>query len=154
MPNKENFDIAGAPRQAGKGIPYHPTDEQRQWVKTMVATGAEHGMIAHMLGISHDTVQRHYGEELKTGAAEANAAIASRLFEDARAGNTVAQIFWLKCRAGWRDKDAYERLDNMATPAPAPIPANDSVIEGQFERVDEHEAARAYQRFIRGDDVG
>lgn len=55
-------------------------------------------------GIDVKTLKKHYADELATGATRANAKVAMKLFQLASSGNVTAQIFWLKNRAGWRDK--------------------------------------------------
>jgi hypothetical protein len=39
--------------------------------------------------------------ELDRGVAEANATVSGHLLAAAKAGNVIAQIFWLKTRAHW-----------------------------------------------------
>lgn len=83
--------------------PYKPTDQNRLQVKTLAAVGIRHEDIAAKLGISVDTLTRYYRQELDDGRVDANAVVAKSLYEQARAGNTSAMIFWLKTRAGWKE---------------------------------------------------
>jgi hypothetical protein len=45
-------------------------------------------------------------DDLDCGVAEANAIVSGSLFAAAKGGNVVAQIFWLKTRAQWRERAA------------------------------------------------
>lgn len=88
---------------------YTPTARERLQVKTMAGLGLTHEGISVVLGISAPTLRKHFRHELNVGAEEANAQVAASLFRQAThpvKPNTVAAIFWLKCRAHWRDHDA------------------------------------------------
>jgi hypothetical protein len=85
---------------------HEPTEEGRRTVKAMAAFGIPHIDIARALGISAPTLRRHYRGELQTGQTVATAKVAQNLFRIATGdgrGAVQAAIFWLKCRAGWRD---------------------------------------------------
>ena len=49
-----------------------------------------------------------FDKELDTSKARANAIISQSLFKKAKDGNVVAQIFWLKTQAGWKEKNYHE----------------------------------------------
>ena len=84
---------------------YEPTDEQRRTVKTMAGFGVPHEDIATFLGIDPKTLRKHFRAELDRGTVEANAKVAQSLFQMATQGkNVAAAIFWMKARAGWREK--------------------------------------------------
>jgi hypothetical protein len=85
-----------------------PTAEQRKTVRSMAAYGTLQEQIARYLGLrSPKTLRRHFREELDRGAQEANAMVAQSLYQQATSGkNTAAAIFWLKSRAGWRERAA------------------------------------------------
>ena len=58
-----------------------------------------------MLDIDAKTPRRHYRQELDRGAVEATAKVAQSLFQMATVDkNVAAAIFWMKARAGWREK--------------------------------------------------
>ena len=84
------------------------TDENRRLVKMLAAVGARVDDIGTKLGISHDTVLNHYRQELEEGRIDANAQVAQTLFQQAKSGNTAAMIFWMKTRAGWKEKTTHE----------------------------------------------
>src|SRR5688500_9198074 len=88
--------------------PHLPTDPSRQMVKGLIGCGFKVDDVAKMLAIDPKTLRKHYPAELDTGHLTANAAVAQSLFKKATAGtgkdSVTAAIFWLKARAGWRDK--------------------------------------------------
>ena len=90
--------------------PMEPTDEQRRQVKAMAAYGIPHLDISAVLQIDAKTLRKHFWIELQTGAIEANAKVAQSLFkratEAAGSSGTQAAIFWLRCRAGWKEIEA------------------------------------------------
>lgn len=84
---------------------YEPTPDQRRTVKTMAGFGIPHTDIAPFIGIDTKTLRKHFREELDRGMTEANAKVAQSLFLMATQGkNVAAAIFWMKARAGWREK--------------------------------------------------
>ena len=61
--------------------------------------------------MSVDTLTRHYGEVLETAATLANTKVADTLYRRAisgEKGSEAAMMFWLKCRAGWRENEMSE----------------------------------------------
>lgn len=82
---------------------HEPDDKSRQTVSMMTAIGIQQTEIAQFLAISVPTLHKHYRREMDTGLVRANTTIAGRLFAAAEKGNTTAQIFWLKTRAGWTE---------------------------------------------------
>lgn len=84
---------------------FEPTDEQRRMVKVMSGFGIPQPDIATHLGIDAKTLRKHFREELDRGMTEANMRVAQSLFNMATTGgNVAAAIFWMKARAGWREK--------------------------------------------------
>jgi hypothetical protein len=69
--------------------------------------GRQRPSCANIIGCDAKTLRKHFRYELDRGAAEADAAVASYLFANAKGGNVTAQIFWLK-RARWRERRAPE----------------------------------------------
>jgi len=104
-----------------------PTGEQRRLVKSLVACGIRQEEIARVIGIrSPKTLRKHFREELDRGAPEANYNVAQSLYQKATAGDTEAAKFWLKCRAGWKDRPGFEAGTN---PAPPFIVAQDPGVQ-------------------------
>lgn len=99
-------------RQRGRPA-YEPTDKDRLTVRSMSAYGIPEYDIAKVLSIDPKTLRKHFWAELETGHIQANAKVAESLFKKATGeGNQAVQaaIFWLKARAGWRDRAAEEML--------------------------------------------
>jgi hypothetical protein len=62
--------------------------------------------------VSLPTLRKYYFRELEVGHIESTAKVAQSLFKQATdpvKPNVAAGIFWMKCRAGWRE-DAGEAL--------------------------------------------
>ena len=82
-----------------------PTDEQRRMARVMSGFGIPQPDIAAHFGIDAKTLRKHFREELDRGMTEANLKVAQSLFNMATTGgNVAAAIFWMKARAGWREK--------------------------------------------------
>jgi len=92
-----------------QGVEFEPTEEQRRLVRAMAGFGIRQDDIAAHLEIDPKTLRKHFRRELDRGAVEANAKVAQSLFNMATQGNNVAAaIFWMKARAGWREKHDLE----------------------------------------------
>ena len=88
--------------------PFKPTDELRAKVRQLSVVGLPQDDIATLIECSAKTLRKHFRRELDQGGAEANALIAGYLFQNAKAGNVAAQIFWLKTRARWKEMPVPE----------------------------------------------
>ena len=55
--------------------PHEPTPALRRLVEHHAATGTLHRQIAKLLGLSLNTLKKHYREELDLGLARANAVV-------------------------------------------------------------------------------
>ena len=91
-----------------QGVEHKPTEEKRKLVKALSSVGITYEDISDKLNISSDTLVKHYKEELRDGRVDANAQIAQSLFQNAKGGNTSAQMFWLKTRAQWKETNGLE----------------------------------------------
>jgi hypothetical protein len=88
---------------------FEPTEAQRLTVKSLAACGIRQEEIASKIGIrSPKTLREHFGEELASGVTDANYKVAKTVYEKAIKGDMYAAQFWLRCRANWRDRAAYE----------------------------------------------
>jgi hypothetical protein len=88
-----------------QGYSFQPTDEQRKTVRVMAGFGIPQPEIAILLDIDPKTLRVHFRRELDRGSVEATAKVAQTLFQMATSGhNTAASIFWMKARAGWRER--------------------------------------------------
>jgi hypothetical protein len=114
---------------AGRPSKYKP--EYAELAMNYCLLGATDVEIAQFLGVSLRTVadwkvvHEDFAEALTTGKEKADAKVVGALYRGALAGNTTAQIFWLKNRRkeDWRDKVDHE----VAGKDGAPI---------QYERVE------------------
>src|SRR5258706_9162878 len=92
------------------GRPKHkPTEEQRTKVQQLAACGVSHEKIAQIMGFrSPKTLRAHYRKVLDVAATEANATVAAALYSNAvNLKVTQAQMFWLRSRAGWKDRPDF-----------------------------------------------
>lgn len=101
---------------------FKPTDEQRKTVRAMVAYGVPLDDVSSVIGIDRKTLSKHFPEEIANAAAEANAKVAQALYRQAvDQGNTTAQIFWLKTKAGWKETQAFEHTGRDGEPLQAVV---------------------------------
>lgn len=91
-------------------------------VEQLAAEGLSQVQIAHMLGISPDTLTARKQDSpviaaaLNKGRVKIVQELVNLLVEQARAGNVAANIFALKNLAGWKDR--VEVSDGDGTPQP------------------------------------
>lgn len=107
-----------------RGRPAHkPSKESREIVKNLAIAGFTRPHICQALGIgSNQTLSKHYGDELREGHLLATAAVAGKLFDKCMGGDTSAMIFWMKARAGWRDRtDINHTSDDGSMTPPTTI---------------------------------
>jgi hypothetical protein len=83
-------------------------DGVREKVRYLAGVGLPQDDIAKIVGCAPKTLRKRCRNDLDRGIAEANATMCGYLFAAAKAGNVVAQIFWLKTKAHWREKTAPE----------------------------------------------
>jgi hypothetical protein len=85
---------------------FHATDEHRRQVMMLAGFGFTHTIIGNFLNIDEKTLRKFFRRELDIGPTEANLRVANALYKNATTnGNVTAQIFWMKSRMGWRDRD-------------------------------------------------
>lgn len=88
------------------------TKENSTLVSELKSFGITNEHISRRLGITPDTLIKHYPYELETAQETANAKIASKLFKKAYEDEDLtAIIFWLKTRARWRTEDNTQNLE-------------------------------------------
>jgi DNA-binding Lrp family transcriptional regulator len=91
-------------------------DAKRERVRYLAGLGVPQNDIARLIGCSPKTLRKRFRDELDRGVAEANAVISGSLFAAAKAGNTTAQIFWLKTRAHWHERGPDGAVQDAAEP--------------------------------------
>ncbi len=87
---------------------FEPTGSQRLRVAVLVACGNPRGQVAASLGIDTKTLRKCFAREIREAKKVASGRMAAKLYEAGMAGNIVAQIFWLKTQAGWRETAGLE----------------------------------------------
>src|ERR1700677_1040127 len=84
---------------------FEPTEDQRRTVRALSGYWVPQEGIAIHVGIDAKTLRKHFRDELDRGFVEATAKVAQTLFHLATVEKNVAcVIFWMKARAGWREK--------------------------------------------------
>lgn len=91
--------------------PHQVTPETAAQVEALAGYGVRQDEIAAYLGIDPKTLRKHYREQLDKGEIRANVDVARALHKQATEGNVTAAIFWLKARAGWRDRPQQVVVD-------------------------------------------
>jgi hypothetical protein len=69
----------------------------------LALAGVARDDIAKAMGMDIKTLNRYYGRDIDEAVREANALVADRLLQKALNGDTTCMLFWLKCKAGWRE---------------------------------------------------
>lgn len=93
---------------------FEPAAQDRKTVETMAAFGIPEDEIARAIGgrgIDPKTLRKYFSQELAVGTTIANTAVAKTLYRMATSGKQpAATMFWLKCRAGWRERPGPEPI--------------------------------------------
>ncbi len=90
---------------------YEPTPADRATVQNLAACGVSHVEIARCLGtegIDPHTLYKYFREELDTSLTKVKALAMSKVVMAMQAGEPWAVCFFLKCRAGWRERSEVE----------------------------------------------
>ena len=117
------------PRKRGHP-PHEPTKALRDTVRLHAIVGTRHEMIAQVLQIDVKTLYKYYRRELDTARDLANAQVGGALFNKALAGDTTAQIFWMKTRARWKEELAIDLKSSDGSMSPAK-PTRAEILEAQ-----------------------
>lgn len=97
-------------------LPAHkPTDVLRAQVEALAGFGVIEDEIAAYIGVTGKTLRKYYRAQLDVGHVKANVAVARRLFAHATGDSVAAAIFWLKARAGWREKVEVAHSGDIGT---------------------------------------
>lgn len=118
---------------------YQPDIATSEAVKCMVAAGITQKVMAAVLKIAPNTLTKHYAAELETGKDALIAHATGKLMQAVNRGELAAIFFFLKCRAGWQEKqqvtvtgaDGKDLIPStviirpMLTPGPPTGSAND-----------------------------
>src|SRR4051812_19712089 len=93
---------------------WQPTPADREKIAMMTALGIPQLTICEIVGVTDKTLRRACRHEISTGQAQANTKVGKALFQKALGGDVTAMIFWLKCRAGWREVITIEQSKPVA----------------------------------------
>lgn len=117
--------------EAQEGAADWLSDEQRRTVRAMAGYGAPRSSIAGYLRIDVLRLNELLGAELDQAEADANTKVAQALFQMAtRQNNVAAAIFWMKARAGWREKvDIKAVVDDISR-------MSDAELQAEIRRLD------------------
>ena len=122
--------------------PHEPTPASRQLVQLHATIGTTQETIASILGIDPKTLRLHYREELDHASAQANATIGGALFNKAKSGDTTAMIFWMKTRAGWRERHDINHTSSDGSMTPKGIDLKDLSDQTLAELIAARDAAK------------
>ncbi len=123
---------------------HKPNPKDRAMVRKMSSFGIPQEEIAEVLEIDSKTLRKHYRKELNTAAAIANTEVAESLFNKATGdgpGSVPAAIFWLKSRAGWREKQELDVTSSDGSMTPAKLDLSKLSTETLAEIVAAKDAA-------------
>ncbi len=96
------------------------TDKLCEKAESLAAQGLTQDQLALVLGMGARTLYEKKGafpqlsQSIKKGQAQGVEAVTNKLFEKAREGDNTAMIFYLKNRAGWKDKQEIEHTGDMS----------------------------------------
>jgi hypothetical protein len=93
----------------------------REKVRHLAGVGVRQDDIARIIGCAPKTLRTRCRDDLDRGVAEANAVVSGSLFAAAKGGNVVAQIFWLKTRAHWRERAAQDAASGSEAGGNPPV---------------------------------
>lgn len=89
-------------RKGEKGQRAHrPTKKQREIAKLSAGCGLPKYLIASLVGVSEDTLNKHYAGDMTLGKAEIGQRLAARLVSLAGAGDFRALKLYLETQMGW-----------------------------------------------------
>jgi hypothetical protein len=94
--------------------PFAVNEAVRERVRHLAGVGVRQDDIAKIIGCAPKTLRKQFRDDLDRGVAEANAIVAGCLFAAAKGGSVPAQIFWVKTRAHWCEKDPAPDSDTQA----------------------------------------
>ena len=88
---------------------HQPSEKTRKLAEEASGLGLPHDQIAALIGISDETLRKHYEIELALGKARASAQVAKTLFNKAvQQGDTTAMIWWTKAQMRWAETQRHE----------------------------------------------
>jgi hypothetical protein len=134
---------------------FNPTAEQKKTVEAMSAYGISEDEVARAMGdhgIDPKTLRKHFRHELDIGATKANSAVAQTAYQMATSGKCpAATMFWLKCRAGWKETNVLQH----SGPNGGPIQISNDELEKRItDELARIAASRSVARIPGATDAG
>ena len=118
---------------------FDPTPEQKKNVEAMSAYGIDEEKIARTIGergIDPKTLRKYFRYQLDVGATKANSAVAQTAYQMATSGKCpAATMFWLKCRAGWKETNVLQHSGPNGGPIQISNDELDKRITDELARV-------------------
>lgn len=99
--------------RGGSSLTYHVNEKQLIAIEDAASDGVSVGDMAALMGVSTSTFYNIMRRDprvaiaYRRGLAQTNREASSSLREKVLEGNLSATIFWLKSKAGWRDRDDH-----------------------------------------------
>ena len=79
---------------------HKPTEQSKKIVSDLNLAGFSHEKIANYMGITDETLRKHYSEQLTKPLMDATAILVESLYQDAMNGDKDARKFFLTHRGG------------------------------------------------------
>lgn len=99
-------------------------------VEHLAALGMTQEDVGKILGVSLDTIYKHYNDSFGKGKAVARAKVANKLFEKAMSGDSASIFFYLKTQAGWRETQHVDHTSSDGTMA-SPLKLTVEYVDAQ-----------------------
>lgn len=97
-----------------------PTKELRQRVSDLAIAGIPKYLIAKIIKIDDETLNKHYDYELSCAEPEAIERVAKTIYAQALEGNEKSQSLYIKTKGakyGWVEKQVIETINSEETQA-------------------------------------
>ncbi len=99
-------------------------------VEKLAAQGMKLSEIAPFFGMSTEQLRKQkkindrLEQAIEQGKSKGIAGVSNKLMQNAMDGNIIAQIFYLKCQAGWREADKTPQQENTKDRVTIYLPDN------------------------------
>ena len=127
--------MTGEEKDKGGRPPFKITQEIIEKVEGLAAQGLIDVEIASVIGCHISTLSlkkkqfSKFSEAIKRGKHKWTDEVTNALFEKAKTGDNTAMIFYLKCRAGWRETD-----DSRQQEDPKPLNITINTVDSSVRR--------------------
>ena len=101
----------GVIKRRGGHRAHMPTPESREKVRMLKLVGATDEQIGRILGISADSLVKHYKQDLDDGKAEILGKVAQTLYQKALDGDVTSCIFLLKTKAKFTERLEIDQIN-------------------------------------------